>query len=115
MALNDAICHNFLKPLIARPRPCQTIDLNKPSLRCSHNFSFPSNHAGNSFTAATMLSLRFPLVSIPAYGLALTVGFSRIHLGLHYPLDILGGAFVGGLMGWFFFLIYRKTISAVQL
>jgi len=115
VALNDAICHKLLKPMVARPRPCQTIDLNKPGLRCSHNYSFPSNHAGNSFTAATMLSLRFPLVSIPAYGLALAVGFSRIHLGLHYPLDILGGAIFGGFMGWVFFYLYRRTISAAQL
>tara|TARA_B110000438_G_C15767308_1_gene630235 strand:- start:711 stop:1175 length:465 start_codon:yes stop_codon:yes gene_type:complete len=115
IALNDAICHHFFKPLIARQRPCHTIDINQPDRRCSQNFSFPSNHAGNSFTAATLLSLRFPFVSIPAYGLATAVGVSRIHLGLHYPLDILGGAVFGGFMGWVFFYLYRKTISAAQL
>ena len=59
--------------------------------------SFPSGHTSVSFAAATTLSLNYPewYVIVPAYAWAGTVGYSRMHLGAHYPSDVLGGAFIG--------------------
>jgi membrane-associated phospholipid phosphatase len=59
--------------------------------------SFPSGHTSASFAAATTLSLNYPewYVIVPAFAWAGTVGYSRMHLGVHYPSDVLGGAAIG--------------------
>lgn len=59
--------------------------------------SFPSGHTSEAFSTATSLSLAFPkwYVIAPAYLWACSVGYSRMHLGVHYPSDVLVGAIVG--------------------
>ena len=43
--------------------------------------------------------------------LAFIIGYSRIYVGVHYPLDVLTGMIVGAFFGWLFFLIQRKALS----
>jgi membrane-associated phospholipid phosphatase len=59
--------------------------------------SFPSAHTSNAFCTATSLSLAYPkwYVILPSYAWASTVAYSRMHLGVHYPSDLLGGIIVG--------------------
>jgi membrane-associated phospholipid phosphatase len=59
--------------------------------------SFPSGHTSASFAAATTLSLNYPkwYVVLPSFAWAGTVGYSRLHLGAHYPSDVLAGAAIG--------------------
>lgn len=59
--------------------------------------SFPSGHTSMSFSTATSLSIAFPkwYVIAPAYLWAGTVSYSRMHLGVHYPTDVLAGAITG--------------------
>ena len=59
IGLNDFINHNFLKELVARPRPCHTLPELQHIVNCSNSYSFPSNHASNLFTAATVTGLCF--------------------------------------------------------
>lgn len=61
--------------------------------------SFPSGHTALAFASATSLSLCYPkwYVIAPAYAWAGAVGYSRIHLGAHYPSDVLAGAITGTL------------------
>jgi membrane-associated phospholipid phosphatase len=61
-------------------------------------YSFPSGHTSTTFAIATMFSLRYhssPLVIIPAFAWAVTVGYGRMYLGMHYPSDVLAGAVIG--------------------
>jgi len=67
--------------------------------------SLPSGHTTAAFATATTLTMIKPewYVIIPSYAYAVTVAYSRMHLGMHYPTDILAGALIGS--GLFFFVI----------
>ena len=85
-----------LKFAINRKRPFETYSfITKKS--DGGDPSFPSAHTSNAFCTATSLSLTYPkwYVILPSYAWASTVAYSRMHLGVHYPSDILGGIIVG--------------------
>lgn len=108
VGLNDFICHSILKAYFERIRPCQALDLPHQIYRCSTSFSFPSNHASNSFTIATLVTLLNRNTALLTFTLAGLVSLSRVYLGVHYPSDILGGAVCGIVMGYFGFYFYQK-------
>lgn len=85
-----------LKYAIERKRPYETYpDIQKISGGGSP--SFPSGHTSDAFSNATSLSLAFPkwYVIVPSYTYASAVGYSRMHLGVHYPSDVIVGALIG--------------------
>lgn len=85
-----------LKYTINRPRPFDTYpDIQK--IGPGGSPSFPSGHTSEAFSMATSLSLAFPkwYVIAPAYVYASAAGYSRMHLGAHYPSDVLAGAVIG--------------------
>ncbi len=103
---------NLLKMLIARPRPCQTLEGVRLLLLCPSSFSLPSSHAITSFAFATpllvltrpFLPLSWRLVPLLLAG---AIAFSRPYLGLHYPSDVLAGAALGAAMAGALCWVYR--------
>jgi undecaprenyl-diphosphatase len=84
-----------IKGLFDVERPSTRYAEPKPLVTPPHDASFPSGHAATSFAAATVLSFARPRWAPAFYLLALAIGFSRVYVGVHYPLDLVGGAALG--------------------
>lgn len=99
LLLEVLCCNLLLKPLVARPRPYTYRDLQLliPALE---DYSFPSGHTAASFAAASALFFRRSRLWIPAFALAVLLGFTRLYLYVHFPTDVLCGALLGALAGF---------------
>lgn len=96
---------NLLKAIFHRVRPCHVLPDVHLLSGCGGSFSLPSNHASNMFALAAVgwLTLRRWRWALPL--LAAAVAYSRIYLGVHYPLDVVAGALWGSVAGWVCFQI----------
>jgi undecaprenyl-diphosphatase len=98
-----------VKPAVARPRPFE----RTPALHVigprPHDPSFPSGHSGNAAAAAMVLSIAVPWGRVLWWSLAGAIGYSRIYLGDHFPLDVLAGGAIGALVGW---LVARLSVRS---
>lgn len=96
-SIANGVFTTALKLSVARERPFVTYpnEITKYSKAGSH--SFPSGHTSMAFSTATSISILYPkwYIIIPAYSWACSVGYSRMYLGVHYPSDVLAGAFLG--------------------
>jgi undecaprenyl-diphosphatase len=90
VAAADGIA-TLLKVAIGENRPSDTGSL----ITIPHNHSFPSGHSAIAFSAATALAALVPRAAPAFFLLALAIGYSRIYVGVHWPLDVVGGALVG--------------------
>jgi membrane-associated phospholipid phosphatase len=99
VSLGIASCFaNLLaKPLSARGRPArrEAEELARRHVQMPRSSSFPSGHTASAFAFATGAASARPLLSAPLRALATLVGYSRVHTGVHYPADVLAGAFIG--------------------
>ena len=92
--------HFILKPLFARPRPCDVNTAITILVKRPHGHSFPSGHTASAFAAAFALWLQNRKLGVPALVLAAFIAFTRLYLYVHFPTDILGGVLVGLVCGW---------------
>lgn len=103
---SDTISSKLIKYQIQRPRPCHVSNMNPPVLllvKCGGGYSFPSSHAANHFCVAAFF------ISIFGYYMdrwkyawwlwAILISLAQVYVGVHYPLDILGGAILGLIVG----------------
>lgn len=70
--------------------------------------SFPSGHTQTAFTVAVLLVLLYGGAFWASLFAAFLVAYSRVYLGVHFPLDALGGMVIGAASAWAAFLLYRR-------
>lgn len=87
-----------LKNSIKRMRPFEKLKLNKLCIEPPDKYSFPSGHSSAAFLFATLVSYFFPKLKLSLFIFASLIGISRVILKLHFPTDILFGAFLGVLI-----------------
>jgi undecaprenyl-diphosphatase len=85
----------LLKLWVDRDRPPLADPDPEPLVRLPATGSFPSGHATVAFACATALALAVPRLALPLFVLAALVAWSRVYVGVHYPLDVLAGAVLG--------------------
>lgn len=113
VALGDQLSSSVLKPLTHRLRPCHVPTLQgfiHSSVDCGGQYGFVSSHAATTFALATALWLllgrQYAWVRWTFLWAAL-ISYSRIYVGVHYPLDVLAGTGVGVLSALIGTTIYR--------
>jgi len=97
-AVSSAVANLVLKPLVGRRRP-DTSDV--PAARHAvmpPSTSFPSGHSATALAFATGVGSVLPREAVPIRALAAAVAYSRVHTGVHYPADVIAGAFLGTVL-----------------
>ncbi|HEX6507579.1 MAG TPA: phosphatase PAP2 family protein [Chloroflexota bacterium] len=100
LLLAEGIINLVLKPAIARERPygqrgpgrLRTLLVKAPGPH-----SWPSAHAGASMAAAVVLSVYYPQFAPVFLALAVLIAYSRVYVGVHFPLDVLAGSAIGAI------------------
>ncbi len=112
---------NFFKYGVQRLRPCHDPDISGVmrlvKSYCGGKYAFFSAHAANSFAVASfftaLFSKKWPVFVGFLVLWALLVAYSRIYIGVHFPLDVIVGALVGALFGWVFAKLYIFALHKI--
>jgi membrane-associated phospholipid phosphatase len=118
---SDFTNSQLIKKSVERPRPCHEVsdipDLDL-KIHCGYGYSFPSTHASNHmalslfiFLACGKLNRKWTMWLFPW---AFLVGIAQIYVGVHYPLDVLGGFIWGSMVAYAFYKIYEKVLEGLK-
>ena len=112
----DQVASGFCKPFFERLRPTHDPEF-KDILHIVNDYrsslyGFCSSHASNTFGIATLTCLLFRNRWYAAliFSWALLNCYSRMYLGVHFPLDIICGALVGVAAGYISYYLYKYTV-----
>ncbi|WP_291868814.1 phosphatase PAP2 family protein [Maribacter sp.] len=114
---------NFFKYGVQRLRPCHDDEVNTlmrlVKNHCGGKYGYFSAHAANSFAVAVfftnVLKSKFKYVGILLLIWAALVAYSRVYIGVHFPLDILTGIGVGLFLGWLFTKLYIFALQKFSI
>jgi undecaprenyl-diphosphatase len=97
IAATSGVVNLVIKPLGARRRPDRALH-DVPLTRhvsMPRSTSFPSGHAASGFAFASGVARELPLAGVPLHAAAMLVAYSRVHTGVHYPIDVIVGSVLG--------------------
>lgn len=121
VALCDVISARVLKPSVARLRPshsCEFVgnihlhEYDDGTFYKGGQYSFLSGHASNHMAVAVLVGLLMEsgIWMTLLMGWALLIGYSRVHLGVHFPSDVICGWMLGGGLGWMIYMIILRKL-----
>jgi undecaprenyl-diphosphatase len=100
VAVTATVVNLAVKPLARRRRPSRLAHevplARHVPMPASH--SFPSGHSAAAFAFAGGAGAELPAASPPLHVLAALVAYSRVHTGVHYPLDAIAGSLLGAVL-----------------
>ena len=121
MAVSSAVVHLALKPLGGRRRPDRTRHQVPMTRQVSMptSTSFPSGHAASAAAFVTGVASAFPEAGIPLGAAAALVAYSRVHTGVHYPVDVIAGSVTGTTLAQLVVAVLdrgrnRRTVAPLQ-
>ena len=114
---------NVFKNGFERLRPCHNLEVQDVmrlvKSGCGGLYSYFSGHASNSFALATyfsiLFSVRFPKLKFVLFLIAACIAYSRVYVGVHFPLDIVSGAVFGTLWALCFYWISTRVFQRIFL
>jgi diacylglycerol kinase family enzyme/membrane-associated phospholipid phosphatase len=97
LGFSSLLVNVALKRLFGRVRPdLENLQSHRRLRREPGSLSFPSGHSSSAAAFVTGLAMEAPLAGAALAPVALGVGYSRVHVGIHYPGDVVAGLAVGG-------------------
>jgi undecaprenyl-diphosphatase len=120
-AIGDQVSAHMIKPFMHRLRPCN--DPNYQNLvhllvPCGSGFSFPSSHATNHFAmgifSAVTLQKYAKWIWPVAIFWAASIAYAQVYVGVHFPVDIFGGALIGTAIGLVVGFVFNRFIKLRQ-
>jgi len=107
-----AVCSSYIfSQLLAlikfRTRPFLNSNI-KQLLNPLSEKSFPSDHTTVVFATSLAVYFYNKKLGLVLLGMSLLIGFARIYVGVHYPIDVLGGIILGCLCALIFYLIFNR-------
>lgn len=108
VGISDYTASSLIKPFFSRIRPCNALEGVNILVNCTSSYAFPSSHASNICALAVAGSFYFRKAMLPLFILAFLIGYSRVYVGVHYPLDVLGGFVWGGMVAGGIVLVERR-------
>ena len=113
---------NVFKDGFERPRPCRQAGVMEYArfiaVRCGR-FGYFSAHAASTFSLAIFVGLilkkAYPKLIYLMLFWALVVSYSRIYVGVHYPLDVITGMLIGACLGYLFYLLHVYLIRRFKV
>jgi undecaprenyl-diphosphatase len=91
-----------------RPRPYETLSNVLLPAGLGSGSSFPSGHATKAFAVAAVVALQWGRKAVPIVLISCGVALSRVIIGVHYPLDVMAAAVLGGAIGIFTVYLTEK-------
>lgn len=120
ISITDIVSSRIVKNSVERQRPCREVQLQdqlEVRAYCGRSYSFTSSHATNHFGLAMVMVMLFGRrrrwVGVAFFSWAALISLAQVYVGVHYPLDVLGGACLGVALVRIWGKIYSPWLSDI--